>query len=301
MRCDFTNLDLFRTFGNAVPAVMAIDVLKWKVPGITHPTMRLHCEIGGLAYKPISAVVDHGDLIGNFHVVFLVEVPRGLVDEISNEFIFRVGFCKRELDGLLRGERFSPGNAFASILDRFVDAVLGGADARSRLANAIFVEEMLRACQTVAFQMNDGAFGYADIVESYLSVVGGHVERPVEKIDIEPFSVRWDEECGDTVGRASFAGRACEDNVVARTMDTAVESFHTVKYPITSLFECFRFHVGRVAAVVRLGDAKRDSDFSREHVFDHGFLFVVAQVANHEYDGEISDDGRFVLKVVMEA
>ena len=62
-------------------------------------------------------------------MIVAVETPRGFVDEISDHFVFGVELGERELDGLLRGEGFSPGDAFAGVCYGFVDAILRRADA----------------------------------------------------------------------------------------------------------------------------------------------------------------------------
>ena len=109
--------------------MVSVDVFEREVSRVAHAAVGLHGEIGGLANESVRAVVDHGDLIGDGHVMFLVEMPGGFVYKIADEFVFGVGFGKRELDGLLGGERLVPRDAFARVFDGFIDAVLRCADA----------------------------------------------------------------------------------------------------------------------------------------------------------------------------
>ena len=56
---NFSDLDLFRAFCDAVAAVMAVYMLEWLVAGIAFATKRLHGLVGGLPDQPVSAVVGH--------------------------------------------------------------------------------------------------------------------------------------------------------------------------------------------------------------------------------------------------
>src|ERR1700739_3187759 len=75
------HLKFFRTLGDAISAVVAIDVLKRLVPRIADAAVHLHGPVGGLAAQPVSPVVAHGDLVRdlalNLLVVEAVHLPCG--------------------------------------------------------------------------------------------------------------------------------------------------------------------------------------------------------------------------------
>ena len=291
VRRNFSDLHLLRAFCDAVPTMMPIDMLEGQMPRIPHAAVGLHREIRRLADQPIRPIVRHGDLIRNGHVMLLVKVPCRFVDEIADHFILGVRFGKRELDGLVRRKRLAPGDALLRVLHGFVDAVLGRANSRGGLSNTILVKEMLRALQASALLVNDCAGWNANIVERDLRVVGGHIEGPMIKVDVESLGIRGDEERRDAVRGSVFAGSPREYDVMRGAVQPAVEALHAVDDPLVAFPVSIGFHVGRVAAVVGFGDSKREPEFSREQVFDHRFLFVVAKIANHQDDGEVADDG----------
>src|SRR6266851_4060910 len=80
----FADLDLLRAFGDAIAAVVAIDVLERLVAGITDATVHLDCQIRRLAGEPVAAVVRHRHPIADLEVVLAVEVPGGLVDKVAH-------------------------------------------------------------------------------------------------------------------------------------------------------------------------------------------------------------------------
>src|SRR5205085_3315771 len=49
----FALLDFLAAFGDAVAAVMPVDVLERLVARITHPAMHLHGAVGGVAAQPV--------------------------------------------------------------------------------------------------------------------------------------------------------------------------------------------------------------------------------------------------------
>src|SRR5258708_17637495 len=56
---DAADLDLFRTLGDAVTSVMAIDVLERRVARIADAAMDLHGAVGGVAHQAVGAVGPH--------------------------------------------------------------------------------------------------------------------------------------------------------------------------------------------------------------------------------------------------
>src|SRR5579883_1399915 len=71
---DAADLDLLRALGDAVAAVMAVDVLERRVARIADAAMHLDRAVRRLAYQPVGAVVRHRHPLRNVHVVLAVEV-----------------------------------------------------------------------------------------------------------------------------------------------------------------------------------------------------------------------------------
>src|SRR5713226_1906563 len=61
---DLALLDFLAAFGDAVAAVMAVDVLKRLVARVTHAAMHLHGAVGGLAAQPVRPKIAHRNLVG---------------------------------------------------------------------------------------------------------------------------------------------------------------------------------------------------------------------------------------------
>ena len=59
MATDFAHLDFLRAFGDAVPSMVAIDVLKGLVARVTNAAVCLHGLIGGVANQAVGPVVTH--------------------------------------------------------------------------------------------------------------------------------------------------------------------------------------------------------------------------------------------------
>ena len=99
-----------------------------------------------------------------------------------------------ELDRLVRAqflpERLSP----PGILDALLNAIHRRAQATRRLPQPILVHERLRYGQSVADLTQDRRRGHEYIGEGQRGVVGGHVERPLVTLDVEPGSVARDKE-----------------------------------------------------------------------------------------------------------
>src|ERR1700756_639292 len=78
-------LDLLAALGDAIAAVMAIDVLERLMPRIAHAAMHLHGLIGGLAAEPVCPVIAHRDLVRervlDLRLRELIHLPGGLADQ----------------------------------------------------------------------------------------------------------------------------------------------------------------------------------------------------------------------------
>ncbi len=55
----FAHLNFFGTFGDAVAAVMAIDVLKGHMSAVANSATGLHRPISGVTYQTVRAVIAH--------------------------------------------------------------------------------------------------------------------------------------------------------------------------------------------------------------------------------------------------
>src|SRR4051812_47434453 len=82
---DLALLDLLAAFGDAVAAMVAVDVLERLVARIAHAAMHLHGAVGGFAAQPVRPEIAHGHLVGqrvlDFSLRELVHFPRGLADQ----------------------------------------------------------------------------------------------------------------------------------------------------------------------------------------------------------------------------
>ena len=87
--------------------------------------------------------------------------------------------------------------ALVRVRDRFVDAVLRGAERRGGLADAVLVHEVLGELEAVVEPAEHGVAADADVGERHLGVVARHVERPPVELDLEPRCVARHEERGD--------------------------------------------------------------------------------------------------------
>ncbi len=96
------HLDFFTALGNAIPAVMAVNVLKRHVPGVPHPTAGLHCAVGGIASQAVGTVVTHCNEVRHFHVVLVVERPCRIAHHLAQHGGLGVQFNEWELNSLIR-------------------------------------------------------------------------------------------------------------------------------------------------------------------------------------------------------
>ena len=65
--CDAAFLDLFRTFGNTISAVMTIDVLERFVASVADAPVDLDRTVGCVADQAVRAVVAHRHAVGDVH------------------------------------------------------------------------------------------------------------------------------------------------------------------------------------------------------------------------------------------
>src|SRR5829696_8674697 len=78
-------LDFLAAFGDAVAAVVAVDVFERLVTRIAHAAMHLHGAVGGFAAQAVCPEVTHRDSIGervlDLRLRELVHLPCGLADQ----------------------------------------------------------------------------------------------------------------------------------------------------------------------------------------------------------------------------
>src|SRR5277367_425933 len=102
---DAPHLNFLRALRDAIPPMMAIDMLERLVPRIAHAAMHLHRAIGSLANQPIRAVIAHRDFVGetprDFRLRHLIHLPRGLVDQSADHRGLRLQLYKGPLDRLI--------------------------------------------------------------------------------------------------------------------------------------------------------------------------------------------------------
>ena len=115
---DAAHLDLLGAFGDAVAAVVAVDVLERLVPRVAEAAVHLHGPVGGLAAQPVGPVVAHADLVALAERAVRVHRPRRLVDQRAQHLALRLQLDQRELDGLVGGQRLAERLALLGVLHR---------------------------------------------------------------------------------------------------------------------------------------------------------------------------------------
>jgi len=153
------HLDFLGALGDAVPAVVTVDVLEGLVPRVAQATVHLHGAVGGVTAQPVGHEVAHGDLVGLGQRPVLIHAPRRLVDERPEHLALRLQLDQRELDRLVARERLAERRSGLGVLHRAVDAELRGAQAGGSLADAVLVEEMLDHRQAPALAAEYGGVG----------------------------------------------------------------------------------------------------------------------------------------------
>ena len=134
-----------------------------------------------------------------------------------------------------------------------------GAERRRGLADAVLVHEVLRELEPVvdlAEHRVDAGTRTSRSVTSAWSV--GMLNVHQKKSTLKPGGVGRHEERGDADRRARLARGAREDDVVRRVVQPGVEPLRAVDHPLVAVADGGRLEVGRVGAVVRLGEPERE-------------------------------------------
>jgi hypothetical protein len=303
------HLNLFGTFGDAVAAVVAVNMFKWPVARIAHAAVDLHREIGCVAAQAIRFVIAHADLVrqanGDFGFGHHVHLRRRLVDQQPEHFSLGLQLNQRKLDRLIGGERLAKGLALLGISNRFIDAILCRAERRCRLPNAVFMNEMLRDREARIKLAKNGAFGHPHAVIFDLGMVGGHVERPQIIANLKSRRVSRHDEAGNPARFAIFArcprkGHHMAGGVDAR--DPHLIAINPVaRNAAAHLGHRDRIHMRCIAAMMFFGQAKAPPHLALKHWRDEiGLLLGRTKIAEHQHLHEIADDARFVLQIIVQ-
>src|SRR5689334_11080649 len=296
------HLDLLGALGDAVAHVVPVDVLERLVPRVAQPAVHLHGAVRGVAAQPVGHVVAHGDLVRLGERPVGVHAPGRLVDQRAQHLGLGLQLDQRELDGLVARQRLAERLAGLRVLDRAVDAELGGAQAGGGLTDTVLVEEVLHEEQAAALGAEDGAIRDPDVVQRDAAVVGGHVEGPQVLLDLEAGGADRDQEPGDAGAAARGAAGAGEDQVVRCGVDAGVPRLLPGDDPVPAVFGGRRFHEGGVAAVLGFGDAEGEVAFARGEVVGPVELLLRAAVVQHQQQADVvAHDRVLVLQVAVQA
>ena len=106
---------------------------------------------------------------------------------------------------LLR-QLLAPRDSAVGVRHRLVDTELRGAERRRRLADAVLVHEVLCQFEPAVDAAEHRVGADADVRQRDLGMVGRHVERPPEELDLETRRVGRDEKGADPLRVAGVAG-----------------------------------------------------------------------------------------------
>ena len=215
------------------------DVLKRLVTGVPDTTVDLHRPVRGIAAKPVSDIVAHGNLVRQVQrdigLGNLVHLCRGLEDQPAEHGGFRVELDERPLDRLVGCERLSERLALLGVLDGFGDAVFGGTARRGSLTDPVLVDKVRRDQKTVVELAKESLVGDPDVLDRDERVVRGHVEGPEVLLDLEAGGVDGDDKGRDTLGGTVAARGTAEDKVVGGDVHSGVPHFRAVDDPSSAL------------------------------------------------------------------
>ncbi len=281
---------------------MPVDVLERFVTAVTHAAEGLHGLVGGVAHQSVGAVVGHRHLVGDLQVVVAVQVPGRVIDQQPHHLGFGLQLRQRPLHGLVDRQRPAEHDALTGVLGGAVDAVLCGPQAAGRLPNPVLVQESLRDLQPAVHLAEHRIGGYGHIGELDLAVVAGHVECPPVERDGETRRVGGDQERGDAPGMSGLTGGAGEDQVVGGAVHAGVPPLGAVDHPAVAVGHGAGLQPGCVRPVFRLGEPERHRAFpGDQRLRPFAALRVGAEPLDHDHLGEIADDRRLVLQVVVQS
>src|SRR5438270_5987619 len=145
----FAFLDLLTALGDAVAAMMPVDMLERLMARIAHSTMHLHGAIGGLTAQPVCPEVAHRHLVRqrmlHLRLSELIHFPRRLPDQQPQHLRLRGEFDQRPLDRLVLRQRMTERLALARVFDTLLNAINGGSKRTRGLSDPILMHKAL--CQ----------------------------------------------------------------------------------------------------------------------------------------------------------
>jgi hypothetical protein len=270
--------------------------------------MDLHGAVGGLAAQAVCPVVAHRDAVGERALDLLlgelVHFPRRLADQQSQHLGLRGEFDEGKLDRLVLGERPAERLSLARIFHALVDAVDGGAERARGLADAVLMHETLREREPAADLAELRILRHEYVSKTDARMVGRHVEGPHVFLDPDARALRRHQETGDAARIAVVARGAREQRAMGGDVHARGPHLLAVDDPALDVVarrrHRARLHVGRVRAVMRLGETKGDAVPALDRAVDHRLLVVAAVAVEHGHNRKIADDGMLVLEVVVQ-
>ncbi len=278
---DAAHLDLLGALGDAVAAVVAVDVLERLVARVAEP-----------AEAPASPGRPPRSTTGWPSSCTSTPCPTARTRRRCPSTTRSCGSSARSISHCVCsstsgnwiawfvGERLAERLAHLGVLDRLVDAELRRAEARRRLADPVLVEEVLddtaaRGPHHRRSRRRGTRMSVRRMWAWSVGMLNVHRNSTISK----PGRRRRHEEGGDPVAVAGLAAGAGEDQVVLRLVDPGVPRLLAVDHPLVAVADGGGLHVRRVRAVLRLGDAEREPPPALGEVVDPLRLLLLGAVA----------------------
>ncbi len=141
---------------------------------------------------------------------------------------------------------------------------------------------MLRQGEPPFRRAEDGLFRHPDILDGQARMVRRHVEGPHIFFDDYAGITRRDDQAGDAFRVAILAAGAAEQHDVRRDMHAGDPHLLAIDQPaiLAVLLMTYGagFHMGRVGAVVRLGQAETGEKFPVERIVGEMLLIRTGKV-----------------------
>ena len=146
------------------------------------------------------------------------------------------------------------------------------------------------------------ASSHPHVPEADLGVVGRHVEGPPVELDLEPLGAsRGTMNAVMPRGLARRARGAGEDEVVAGAVHPRVEALGAVDHPFLALPAGDRLQVGRIGAVVGLGEPEGEPHLPAQRRLQQGLLLRRRpELVQQDHGGEVADHRGLALGVVVQ-
>src|SRR5205823_607133 len=95
---DAPDLHFLGTLGDAIAAVVAVDVFERQCTAVTDAAMHLHRPISRLAAQPVGPEVTDRDHVADLQRILAVHLPGGAEDEVAHQFVFGPELDQRKLN-----------------------------------------------------------------------------------------------------------------------------------------------------------------------------------------------------------